>query len=235
MRKQDKNIWHNSWAVESYSIKVNSQDLKSRFDVRRVDGILDNSEKVRPFESAPVVFKQGGIQQTATFKWGMIPFSKASGSVTRRTLEIPAESLIEKRFNISFRVFQQRRCVCLIDKFTVRMFPNSDELVTVTSNPGEPFAVAGVWDCWSNAMSVYTREPENFRTFAMLTVPFPPEAGMEFTHLRMPFVLSRDAATEWLNSRLDPYGLVREIFNQRADDAPEMTIKVSQSPGSELN
>ena len=196
------------------SVTTNEKDLAKAFGATSV-----NPKLVLPIYSASAftypelpVITNDAPEKIDLLTWGLIPFwvkdSDAAGKIRSRTINARSETLTIKP---SFRQSaKSRRCLVLADGFFEWRHENSQAFpYYVRLKNREPFAIAGIWDIWT--------DPENqdrLRTFSVITT----EANsllaiIHNTKKRMPVILPKEAERKWLenqdtavvNSLLRPY------------------------------
>jgi len=135
-------------------------------------------------------------RELVMLRWGLVPFWAKDPSIGNRMINARAETIAEKP---SYRAaFRHRRCVVLADGFYEWRRENDAKtpyFISLTS--GEPFALAGLWENWTDKES-----GESLQTTTLITT----EANdfMQSLHHRMPVVMQSDAAGEWLAGSVEP-------------------------------
>lgn len=129
-------------------------------------------------------------REMVMLRWGLVPFWAKDPSIGNRLINARAETVAEKP---SYRAaFRHRRCIVLADGF-YEWRRSGDEktphMISLAS--GEPFALAGLWENWTNKES-----GESLQSMTLITT----EANdfMQPIHHRMPLILQPDTANEWL-------------------------------------
>lgn len=140
-------------------------------------------------------------QQIQLFTWGLIPFwvkeQTAANEIRLKTMNARAESIFEKP---SFRhAAEQKHCLVLADGFfewQEHQGKNYPYYIRLRSH--EPFAMAGLWDCWENPVT-----SEVLRTYTVITTKANPL--MEQIHnkkKRMPVILAKEHERTWISQLL---------------------------------
>jgi putative SOS response-associated peptidase YedK len=182
---------------------------------------------IAPTQSAPVVV-QRDQRALSAMRWGLIPFWAKDESIANKLFNARAETIREKP---AFRAaFKSRRCLVPADGFYEwRKLPGCTlkQPYRFLLKSREPFAFAGLWECWRNA------EGEPVQSFTILTS----EANdlVRATHHRMPVILPPEAYEPWLDPKysdleklaallkpfpaetMSEYAVGRHVNNSRVD------------------
>lgn len=170
-----------------------------------VDGALTLEPRynIAPTQSVAVVRDNDKLQrELVMLRWGLVPFWARDPSIGNRMINARAETVAEKP---SYRApFKHRRCVILADGF-YEWHREGDVKIPyfVSLDSGEPFALAGLWENWSDKESA-----DSLQTTTPITI-----AANEFMqplHHRMPVILQPDTADEWLSGSTDYLGHAAE-------------------------
>ena len=155
-----------------YSIHSNAMIIESRFDAR----LQNNYEKkyhVGAFDQTklPVITNENP-KQIQFYKWGLIPFwvktLKQADEIKERTVNARTETIYEKP---AFRQSaENKHCLVIADGFFEwRYFQGRNYPYYIRLKSHEPFAIAGLWDCWVN------KEIERkMYTYTIITCPANP-------------------------------------------------------------
>jgi putative SOS response-associated peptidase YedK len=175
--------------------------IESRFDAL----LQNNYEKkyhVGAFDQTklPVITNENP-KQIQFYKWGLIPFwvktLKQADEIKERTVNARAETIYEKS---AFRQSaENKRCLVIADGFFEwRYFQGRNYPYYIRLKSHEPFAIAGLWDCWAN------KETERkMYTYTIITCPANPL--LEKIHnkkKRMPVILPKKLENFWINNTL---------------------------------
>ncbi|MDT8446728.1 MAG: SOS response-associated peptidase [bacterium] len=170
--------------------------------------------------------------QAGWFEWGLIP-RWAEGPSAKPLINARCETLHEKR---SFKEsFSKRRCLVVADGFYEwKKSSEGKKPFLFQLTDGEPFVMAGVWDCWTAPGGKSER-----LSCAILTT----EANelVRPLHHRMPVILRAKDFRRWLD--LEPADLpnifrpfdasqmkafeVSRAVNNPSNDRPDMIEPVS--------
>ena len=134
-------------------------------------------------------------RELVMLRWGLVPFWAKDPSIGNRMINARAETVAEKP---SYRnAYKHRRCLVLADGFYE--WRRQGDIKTpyyISLASGEPFALAGLWENWTDKES-----GESLQTTTLITT----EANdfMAPLHHRMPVILEAATATDWLAGSKD--------------------------------
>ena len=133
---------------------------------------------------------EGEERELVTLRWGLVPFWAKDPSIGNRMINARAETVAEKP---SYRhAFKHRRCLVLADGFYEwRKEAGGKTPYFISLASGEPFALAGLWENWTDKAS-----GESLQTTALITTGA--NAFMAPLHHRMPVILEAATASSWL-------------------------------------
>ena len=134
-------------------------------------------------------------REVVMLRWGLVPFWAKDPSIGNRMINARAETVAEKP---SYRnAYNHRRCLVLADGFYEwRREGNSKTPHFISLASGQPFALAGLWEQWTDKNS-----GESLQTMALITADA--NEFMTPLHHRMPVVLEAGTATDWLAGSRD--------------------------------
>ncbi len=132
-------------------------------------------------------------------RWGLIPFWAKSMDVAYSMINARAETISEKP---SYKQsFKSRRCLIPADGFYEwkkspdKKVPSTPFYIKLKSDP--LFFFAGIWDAW--------KQPSTEETIESCTIiTTTPNSLLAPIHDRMPVILDRSTAWEWLKPRPEP-------------------------------
>lgn len=134
-------------------------------------------------------------RELVMLRWGLVPFWAKDPAIGNRMINARAETVAEKP---SYRAaFKHRRCVVLADGFYE--WHRDGDVKTpyfISLASGEPFALAALWESWSDKDSGESLQTTTFITTAA-------NDFMQPLHHRMPVILQSDTAEEWLSGSND--------------------------------
>jgi len=129
-------------------------------------------------------------RELVMLRWGLVPFWAKDPSLGNRMINARAETVAEKP---AYRAaYKHRRCAVLADGFYE--WCKEGDVKTpyyISVANGDPFALAGLWENWTDKES-----GESLQTTTLITT-----AANEFMtplHHRMPVILEPGTAGEWL-------------------------------------
>ena len=129
-------------------------------------------------------------RELVSLRWGLVPFWAKDPSIGNRMINARAETVAEKP---SYRAaYRHRRCLVLADGFYEwRRQGETKTPYFISLASGEPFALAGLWENWTDRDS-----GESLQTSTLITTDA--NEFMAPLHHRMPVILQAGTATEWL-------------------------------------
>ncbi len=129
-------------------------------------------------------------RELVMLRWGLVPFWAKDPSIGNRMINARAETVAEKP---AYRAaYRHRRCVVLADGFYE--WSRDGDVKTphfISLASGEPFALAGLWESWTDKES-----GESLQTSTLITTAA--NGFMTPLHHRMPVILEANTAGEWL-------------------------------------
>lgn len=133
---------------------------------------------------------QQGERELVMLRWGLVPFWAKDPSIGNRMINARAETVAEKP---SYRnAYKHRRCIVLADGFYEwRKQGNAKTPYFISLESGQPFALAGLWEDWTDRDS-----GESLQTTTLITTDA--NDFMSQLHHRMPVILEAATATDWL-------------------------------------
>ena len=163
---------------------------------------VEGSVDVQPrYNIAPTQYvaaiRNGADEQRELVKlrWGLVPFWAKDPSIGNRMINARAETVAEKP---SYRnAYKHRRCLVLADGFYE--WHRQGDIKTpyyISLASGEPFALAGLWENWTDKDS-----GESLQTTTLITTDA--NEFMAPLHHRMPVILEAATATDWLAGSRD--------------------------------
>ena len=134
-------------------------------------------------------------RELVKLRWGLVPFWAKDPSIGNRMINARAETVAEKP---SYRnAYKHRRCLVLADGFYEwRRQGDVKTPYYISLASGQPFALAGLWENWTDKES-----GESLQTTTLITADA--NDFMAPLHHRMPVILEADTATDWLAGSQD--------------------------------
>lgn len=134
-------------------------------------------------------------RELVMLRWGLVPFWARDPAIGNRMINARAETVAEKP---SYRAaYRHRRCLLLANGFYEwRKEGNAKIPYFISLASGEPFALAGLWENWTDK-----DRDESMQTTTIITT-----AANEFMaplHHRMPVILQPHTANDWLSGSAD--------------------------------
>ena len=173
-----------------YSITTNVEALRRLYGFRGAPN-LQPRFNLAPTQPAPAIrLNAAGERELSMLRWGLIPAWAPDRSIGNRMINARAETLAEKP---SFRAaLQDRRCLVLADGFYEwqKQGPKKQPYF-ITLADGAPFAMAGLWDRWTDRG---TRE--TIESFTIITTAASPD--LTGIHDRMPALFDSRGQEAWL-------------------------------------
>jgi putative SOS response-associated peptidase YedK len=122
--------------------------------------------------------------------WGLLPSWASNPKASRRPINARAETVAEKRM---FRdLLRERRCVVPIDGYYEWRTTSSGKVpFWFCLASGEPFFLAGLWDCWHEGKA------DAIASYILMTTE--PNALAAKVHDRMPVMLPARDVPRWLD------------------------------------
>lgn len=167
--------------------------LKSSFERMYHTGAFDNPK-------LPVITNENP-EQIDLFHWGLIPFwvkdQNTANQIRERTVNARCETIFEKP---SFRhLAGKKHCLVIADGFFEwRWYNGKNYPYYINLKNHEPFAMAGLWDCWENKIT-----GEQIYTYTIITTDANPLMAMIHNKKkRMPVILNKDEYQQWINKEI---------------------------------
>lgn len=132
------------------------------------------------------------------FSWGFMPSWAKDDSFRKNTLNAKLETLHEKP---SFRPYLQNRCLVLADGFYEWQWLDPQgkkkQKYLITLKDEGAFAFAGLWNAWTDHAN-----GKILNTYTIITRPANELLSRIHNNTqRMPFILSREDETSWLQGK----------------------------------
>jgi putative SOS response-associated peptidase YedK len=145
---------------------------------------------IAPSQDVPVVVRNKERNELRPMRWGLVPSWAQDRSAGPGLINARAETLLEKP---SFKhLVSSRRCLVPADGFYEwRREGRAKVPLWIHLKKREPFALAGLWDCWldrDNGSELYS--------FTIVTTEA--NALLRPIHNRMPVIYDKDMGMQWL-------------------------------------
>jgi putative SOS response-associated peptidase YedK len=172
-----------------YSFILEDEMIKERFGVTVRSAIYKARYNCAPTQKLAVISNENP-GELSLYRWGLIPFWAKDISIGNKLINAKSETILEK---LSFKnSFKSKRCLVLSDGFYEWKKGTVRTPFRITRRDGSAFAMAGIWDKWTNP------EGEEIRSFSILTTI--PNSLMEKIHDRMPVILDRETEKKWIEN-----------------------------------
>jgi putative SOS response-associated peptidase YedK len=135
--------------------------------------------------------------------WGLLASWTKTKTSSRRPINARAETVAERPM---FRdLLRERRCVVPVDGYYEwRTRPGGKLPFWFYLKSGEPFFLAGLWDCW------HPRKPDALASYILMTTR-PNELAAK-VHDRMPVLLHARDVARWLDPSITEAERVSDLF-----------------------
>jgi putative SOS response-associated peptidase YedK len=173
-----------------------------------------------------------GVLEPVMLRWGLVPFWARDPGVGNRMINARQETVDQKP---AYRAaFKRRRCVILADGFFEWRKSEGGKMPHyISSEDGQPFAMAGLWEQWGE-------DTPQLETCTIMTTAA--NSFMQALHHRMPVILSPENVPRWIDpaitSKFDLQGLldsrvglrsweVSRNVNNPHNQGPELILEAS--------
>lgn len=208
-------------------MRIASEAMRTLFDVDEVPE-LEPRYNVAPTRDAPVVVEErDGTRSVRMMRWGLVPSWAKDPAIGQRMINAKSETVFEKP---AFReAVRRHRCLIPCDGFyewkdvpivAEGLFTDLEptgktrkQPYHVTVRGGCPFAMAGLFERWSD-------DGRRIETFTVLTCP--PNPLVAQLHDRMPVILHPRDYDLWLDPEVEDQAALRSLFEPL--EASEMEI-----------
>jgi putative SOS response-associated peptidase YedK len=148
----------------------------------------------------PVIVRNEDRNELKPMRWGLVPSWAQDPSIGQRMINARAETLLEKP---SFKnLVGTQRCIVPADGFYEwRREGNRKVPMWIHLKNREPFAFAGLWDCW--------RDPaggKELYSFTIITTE--PNALLRPIKNRMPVIYDREMGAQWLGQSFGDQSMI---------------------------
>jgi putative SOS response-associated peptidase YedK len=187
-----------------YRLTHSKQYLAERFEAEdEVD--VHPRYNIAPTQQVLTVRKEHGekTRHFTTMRWGLIPSWAKDTAMSTRTLNARSETVMKMP---AFREsILRKRCLIPADGFYEwQKMGSVKQPYCFEVGEGEVFALAGLWDEWTNP------EGEVIESCTILTTG--PNFLVGDLHDRMPVIVSSDKYETWLDPDVTDFEAVRDIL-----------------------
>jgi putative SOS response-associated peptidase YedK len=192
---------------ETFQVK-----LGAKFERRYHAGAFENIK-------LPVIINEDP-KQVKLFNWGLIPFwvkdEKTATDIKQRTVNARSETIFEKP---AFRGSAGRKhCLVIADGFFEwRYYQGNNYPYYIKLKDRNAFAMAGLWDCWSNKTT-----GEQVYSYTIITTEANPlMAKIHNKKKRMPAILNKKDEQIWISTTINKETAMSILkpFNEKEMDA----------------
>jgi putative SOS response-associated peptidase YedK len=145
---------------------------------------------IAPSQEVPVIVRNESRNELKPMHWGLVPSWAQEPSMGQRMINARAETLLEKP---SFKqLVTTRRCLVPADGFFEWWREGNRKVpMWIHLKKREPFAFAGLWDCWRDPA-----DGNELYSFTIITTEA--NALLRPIHNRMPVIYDKDMGRQWL-------------------------------------
>jgi putative SOS response-associated peptidase YedK len=189
--------------------------LAERFGVDEIRAPAHEPDyNVAPRKTVYAVRQREDRRVLSELRWGLVPSWAKDPKIGDRMINARAESLSDKP--AYRRAFERRRCLIPAEGFyewQSRGAGKRKQPVFVRRRDGEPLAIAGLWEVWSNP-----DDPEGELLRSCVIVSTNANRTLEPIHDRMPVLVEeRDWAT-WLDPGTSDFEALKGLLVPAPDD-----------------
>jgi putative SOS response-associated peptidase YedK len=180
---------------------------------------------------AVVRIASDGRRELVRLRWGLVPSWAKERSIGQRLVNARAETLAEKP---AFRgAFRRRRCLVPADGYYEwRVLPGGKQPYFVQAESGRPFAMAALWEHWT--------DPASGEALESVVIVTREAAGIvSEIHTRMPLIVPEAEYALWLDPKADAAAALALLVH--ADASPALSahpvsrrVNSPQNEGAEL-
>ncbi len=200
-----------------FSQSKSKQDIKKRFNVKKVPDGTEGLFNVAPEQSIPVILNESP-DEISLARWGIIPSWAKEEKTQYSMINARAETLLEKP--AYKRLIQKKRCLIIADSFYEWKKVNGKKYpYRIMLKNDDLFAFAGLWDLWE-------KEGRSIVSCSIITTS--PNKICKEIHDRMPVILPKDREKDWLSDiPADKAIEILKPFNDKDMKAYEISFKVN--------
>lgn len=204
-----------------FSQTKSKQDIKKRFNVKKVPDGIENLFNVAPDQNIPVILNENP-DEIALVKWGLVPSWSKEEKTQYSMINARAETLLEKP---SYkRLINKKRCLIIADSFYEwKKIDGKKAPYRILMKNEELFTFAGLWDLW---------EKDGKRIISCSIITTAPNKLVARIHDRMPVILPKEQESEWLSDiAADKAIELLKSYDSDAMKSYEISTKVN-NPGN---
>ena len=175
-----------------FSQTKSKQDIKKRFNVKKVADEVMPLFNIAPDLSVPVILNESPDEVTVA-RWGLVPSWSKEEKSPYSMINARSETLLEKP--TYKRLVKNHRCLVIADSFYEwKKTDGKKQPYRIMLKSDDLFAFAGLWDVWE-------KEGKKITSCAIITTS--PNKLMTSIHDRMPAILSPKEEQLWLNEDVE--------------------------------
>ncbi len=150
------------------------------------------------------VLDQPTSNEAIAMRWGLIPFWAKDMAIGNQMINARSETVAEKP---AFRsAFKRQRCIVVADGFFEwqKLSTGKKQPWLIEQADHQPFAMAGLWECWTPKPSPDQSSSESISTDTVISCTILTTAAnedMSPLHDRMPVILPIEAWATWLSPK----------------------------------
>lgn len=194
-----------------YALTTPPQVLAALFELHGKRQKATSRYNVAPTQTVPVVVQRDdGEREMVQMRWGLVPSWAKDEKIGNRLINARSETAAEKP---SFRAaMKQRRCLVPVTGFYEwqKRRGGSKQPFYIHRADGEPIALAGLWESWTNRDN-----GEVLETFTILTTTA--NDAIAALHDRMPVIVEPEDFQRWLDPSTKDAAALIDLLQPAAD------------------
>jgi len=173
-----------------FTIVFDSNQLMHRFGIEEIPFDWREIYNVAPGQKIPAIIENKGERRIGQLKWGLVPFWSKDEKVGYKMINAKSETLQDRP---AFKnLFARKRCIIPADGFYEwKKIGKEKQPMRIMMKTGEPFALAGLYDTWTN--------PEGVKLHTCTIITTKPNEVVKDIHDRMPVILRKQDEQLWLD------------------------------------
>jgi putative SOS response-associated peptidase YedK len=206
-----------------YTLRTAPEQLGLPFGIEHVPAITPRFN-IAPTQDILTVRDAGDGPAAAMMRWGLIPSWAKDASIGSKMINARADTVAEKP---AFRTaLKRRRCLIVADGFYEwqKLDAKRKQPWYFTLPEDEPFAFAGLWECWKSPNGPLETATIITTTANDVLAPM---------HYRMPVILPPETYARWLDPLADGGASIQNLL--RPYDGPMEARPVSTQVNSPRN
>lgn len=181
---------------------VDIKSIKDMFKADMLETDLAVSYNIAPRQPIVVVMEKG-VRKVVSMQWGLIPHWAKDEKIASKLINARSETITEKP---SFaNSFKKKRCLIVADGFFEWKTKGKSKIPQyIYLKDRSPFAMAGLYDLWTNPQG------QTIATCTIITT-----AANEFMkdiHHRMPMIIPPESYDLWLDPTISALTKLNQIL-----------------------